>query len=112
MDAARTYYQVSSASRETQKEGSLDTTTNAVIATLDTLLWQTLASVMIPGAVINMVVKTSRFAIAHTKPPPSPVTIWIPTVCGLASIPLIIHPIDNAVDFMLDRSTRKLFSSV
>lgn len=28
---------------------------------------------------------------------------WIPTIVGLASIPLIIKPIDHAVDFAMER---------
>ena len=80
----------------------------AGIATFDTLLWQSLASVMIPGLAINLVVKASRFAVAR-----SPVSLpvfaskWLPTASGIGSIPLIIHPIDSFVDFTLDNSTRE-----
>ena len=79
----------------------------AGIATFDTLLWQSLASVMIPGLAINVIVKASRFAVAR-----SPLTLpalaskWLPTAAGIGSIPLIIHPIDSFVDFTLDNSTR------
>ena len=31
-----------------------------------------------------------------------------PTLCGLAAIPLIIHPIDRAVDWGMDETLRKL----
>lgn len=76
----------------------------ALIATCDTLLWQCLASVMIPGATINAVVRLSRFAVASRA---KPVSTWFPTAAGLSSIPFIVHPIDNAVDFFLDNTTRK-----
>eukprot|EP01082_Thalassiosira_pseudonana_P000553 g558.t1.2.5e174188 g558 g558.t1 contig10:287473-288035(-) len=81
--------------------------TRAAIATFDTLLWQSLASVAIPGGVINMVVKASRFAVARSVGLPAIITKWLPTASGLGSIPFIITPIDNAVDFALDNSTRK-----
>ena len=79
----------------------------AGIATFDTLLWQSLASVLIPGLAINVIVRASRFAVAR-----SPLTLptlaskWLPTAAGIGSIPLIIHPIDSFVDFTLDNSTR------
>ena len=33
---------------------------------------------------------------------------FAPTVIGLAVIPLIIHPIDTGVDFVMDRTIRKV----
>ena len=89
------------------KETKISREYRAGIATFDTLLWQSLASVMIPGLAINVIVKASRFVVAR-----SPVTLpalaskWLPTAAGIGSIPLIIHPIDSFVDFTLDNSTR------
>lgn len=89
------------------KETKISREYRAGIATFDTLLWQSLASVMIPGLAINVIVKASRFAVAR-----SPLTLpalaskWLPTAAGIGSIPLIIHPIDSFVDFTLDNSTR------
>lgn len=77
----------------------------AGIATFDTLLWQSLASVMIPGLTINLIVKASRFAVARTALP-AMVAKWFPTACGIGSIPIIVHPIDSFVDFSMDNSTR------
>lgn len=77
-------------------------------ATTDTILWQTLASVMIPGATINIIVKACRSAIR--KSPlilPYMVGDWLPTIAGLGSIPLIVCPIDEAVDVLLDNTTRQ-----
>jgi hypothetical protein len=64
-----------------------------------------LASVMIPGATINMIVKASRLAASSAKLPVT-AAAWGPTGVGLASIPFIIRPIDNAVDYLLDNTTR------
>ncbi len=62
----------------------------------------------IPGGVINLIVRSSRFAVARSVGLPVMVSKWLPTAAGLGSIPFIITPIDNCVDFTLDNSTRKL----
>jgi len=72
----------------------------------DVVIWQLLASVIIPGFTINRIcwavgkgLKMSKFR--------HPLAKWIPTITGLLSIPLIIHPIDHAVDVLMDESYRK-----
>ena len=60
---------------------------------------------MIPGATINAIVKASRFAVSKTSLP-SVMAKWGPTGIGLASIPIIIQPIDHGVDYLLDNTTR------
>jgi fission process protein 1 len=60
---------------------------------------------MIPGATINCIVKASRFAVARASLPVV-AAAWGPTGVGLLSIPIIIKPIDNAVDYLLDNTTR------
>ena len=62
----------------------------------------------IPGGVINVIVRSARFTMARSVGLPAMVSKWAPTACGLGSIPFIIHPIDNLVDFALDNTTRKL----
>ena len=39
---------------------------------------------------------------------PAPVRRWGPTLAGLAVIPLIVHPIDHAVDWLMDQTYRPL----
>lgn len=80
----------------------------AAIVGFDTLLWQGLASVAIPGGIINMIVRSSRFAVARTTGLPILISRWLPTAMGLGSVPIIITPIDNFVDYALDNSTRKM----
>jgi hypothetical protein len=41
---------------------------------------------------------------------PAVVSKWLPTAVGLGSIPIIITPIDNLVDYTLDNTTRKLLN--
>lgn len=36
---------------------------------------------------------------------------WTPTAVGLGVIPFIVHPIDNFVDALLDKTTRKWLRS-
>jgi fission process protein 1 len=83
--------------------------TDAVVSTVDTLIWQSLASVAIPGAIINAIVKASRFAVAKSPMAlPTLISTWLPTAVGLGSVPLIIHPIDGAVDLLMDSTYRKI----
>ena len=114
-------YQSASKARSSSSTTSESNTTNsrtnsptlkAIITTTDTLIWQCLASVMIPGATINTIVKASRFAI-QKSPVVVPVVAakWIPTTLGLGSIPIIIHPIDHGVDYLLDNTLRKVIST-
>lgn len=65
------------------------------------------ASVLIPGGVINLIVRASRFSVAKTTLSPL-FQKWLPTGVGIGSIPLIIHPIDSFVDFAMDNTTRKI----
>jgi len=79
---------------------------SALACTCDTMLWQCLASVMIPGTTINVIVRLSTVIVTKIRVS-SKISKWFPTFCGLGSIPLIIHPIDQAVDFILDNTTRR-----
>lgn len=64
------------------------------------------ASVLIPGGIINVIVRVSRFAVTNTALSKT-LKKWIPTGVGISSIPIIIHPIDTFVDVALDNTTRK-----
>jgi mitochondrial fission process protein 1 len=76
----------------------------------DVVIWQIAASVAIPGFTINRIcwavgkgIKAAKFKHKFGK--------WLPTIIGLMSIPLIIHPIDSGVDFLMDESYRKYLMS-
>ena len=84
----------------------------AATGAFDTLLWQSLASVMIPGATINAIVRAARFAVPRLSPAvalPVAVAKWLPTATGLGSIPLIVRPIDHGVDHLLDNTARQFY---
>ncbi|XP_033169699.1 mitochondrial fission process protein 1 [Drosophila mauritiana] len=70
----------------------------------DVFCWQMLASVAIPGLVINRITWATKTLLSKA---PMPVLKTVPTLVGLASIPLIIHPIDSMVDRLMDATYRK-----
>lgn len=81
-------------------------------ALIDTLLWQAFASVIIPGITINRICWTSAATLRRTLPRTPPlIRGWIVTGVGLSSIPLIVKPIDKAVDWALDKTYRKYANS-
>ena len=78
------------------------------IAAFDTLVWQALASVIIPGFTINRICAASLFSLARVAPRvPLTTRKWITTAVGLGVIPFIVHPIDTLVHFGMDNTTRK-----
>ena len=67
------------------------------VAVVDTLLWQGLASVVVPGVTINRLCAASRLLLQRygaTKLS-GPLRRWTVVAIGLGSIPAIIHPIDR-----------------
>ncbi|XP_017148418.2 mitochondrial fission process protein 1 [Drosophila miranda] len=70
----------------------------------DVFSWQMMASVIIPGLVINRITWASRMMLRKA---PVGILKTVPTLIGLASIPLIIHPIDSLVDRIMDETYRK-----
>nr|XP_044988727.1 mitochondrial fission process protein 1 isoform X1 [Jaculus jaculus] len=89
-----------------------DRSTRMTVAVVDTFVWQALASVAIPGFTINRVCAASLYVLGTATRWPVAVRKWTTTVLGLLTIPVIIHPIDRSVDFLLDSSLRKLYPSV
>ena len=75
---------------------TLSAPVSTTAATVDTLLWQGLASVVIPGLTINRLCAGSRvlFNRYTTKVLSRQVRQWLVKGVGLCCIPLIIHPID------------------
>ena len=75
-----------------------------LVEAVDTLLWQGLASVAVPGIVINRVVAV----VGHYGPLQH--RAWLPTAVGLASIPFIIRPIDHLIDVLMDGYVRPMYA--
>ena len=70
---------------------------------LETLIWQMLASVFWPGSIIRVVVNAT-----HAVVPTDDALAFLPTLAGLAAIPLIVRPIDGTVDQLMENSIAKI----
>jgi fission process protein 1 len=79
----------------------------ATVEFIDCLTWQTAASVAVPGFAINRLVFFSGLLTKNLAY--GPARRWLPTLIGLGAIPLIIHPIDHGVHYVMDNSVRKLY---
>ncbi|XP_046963700.1 mitochondrial fission process protein 1 [Vanessa cardui] len=82
---------------------------NVVVETGDALIWQTLASVAIPGFVINRICAFTQNYLKKnvSKIPPKPRSL-ITVAVGLASIPIIVKPIDMSVTMLMNLTYRRL----
>ncbi|CAK9819355.1 Mitochondrial fission process protein 1 [Anthophora plagiata] len=95
---------------KTYRKSEIETPSNAaqntLLAMTDTLLWQSFASILIPGFTINRICNAVQFVQRKSNI----LAIkgrWIPTVIGLAVIPFIIHPIDCIVDEAMNVTYRQ-----
>jgi len=83
------------------------------LAAFDTLVWQALASVIVPGFTINRLCAASLVGLARALPSVAENTRkWATTGIGLGVIPFIVHPIDSFIHFAMDNSTRKYIGGV
>merc|ERR1712157_230075 len=90
------------------KEPGADTS-KVAIAAVDTLLWQALASVIIPGFTINRICAASLYTMGRAIPNVSLNSRkWATTAIGLGVIPFIVHPIDSFVHIAMDKTTRQI----
>jgi len=102
------------AKRMAKKVPEDDMSRNKLIAyaAVDTLLWQALASVIIPGFTINRICALSLHTMGKVIPQVSLNSRkWATTAIGLGVIPFIVHPIDSFVHLAMDNSTRKITGS-
>ncbi|XP_013144779.1 PREDICTED: mitochondrial fission process protein 1 isoform X1 [Papilio polytes] len=81
-----------------------------LIETGDALIWQTLASVIIPGYAINRICHHSQLYFKkHYRRFPILAINLMTVGVGLISIPFIVHPIDNGVTILMDLTYRRWF---
>lgn len=74
---------------------------------VDTLVWQALASVIIPGFTINRVCALSLFLLKRYTSMPLNACKWTTTGVGLGCIPFIVSPIDHGVHTLMDKTLRQ-----
>lgn len=72
----------------------------------DALVWQSLASVVVPGLTINRLCWLTRLMLCKAFRIRYNSSKYISVAVGLAAIPFIIKPIDNTVDHCLDLTLR------
>ena len=85
----------------TTKEGQ-----SWVLRFVDGLLWQSFASVLIPGFAINRVVSLTSTALKA-----NPRGKVIASGVGLVSIPVIVGPIDRGVEWGMDKTVRRILGT-
>lgn len=73
---------------------------------MDTLVWQGLASVAVPGFTINRLCKVTAWLLRRQGKLPPALQGWATTAVGLAAIPFIIRPIDAGVHIAMDATLR------
>tara|TARA_R110000796_G_scaffold82975_2_gene181913 strand:- start:1245 stop:1685 length:441 start_codon:yes stop_codon:yes gene_type:complete len=66
----------------------------------ETLTWQIFASVVWPGGVIKCIYKFVEY-LTHSD------SGYIPTLVTISMIPLIVRPIDTAVDIFMEKTMSK-----
>jgi len=80
----------------------------SLVAGADALIWQTIASVALPGFTINRFVTLAEIGCEAQAQAGSVVAEYFPTVLGLSLIPLVCKPLDELADFGLDATLRPL----
>lgn len=92
-------------------------TRTCIINMADCFIWQTLASVAIPGFVINRTVSVAQYFLhsfrnysySHAFFGGRLPIKFVPVFVGLSTIPFIVHPIDDATTTIMEYSFRRVF---
>jgi len=91
------------------KKEPADTVQHKVgVAAGDALLWQTMASVLFPGIILDAARLTTCRFVSHACASRH----WVrtaPAIVALAILPFIIDPIDNVTDQIMDKTYRPIF---
>ena len=82
--------------------------TKAAKVGADCLVWQTFASVLIPGFTINRICFTSLLFLNKVNKSNLRFNKMLTTAIGLGSIPVIIHPIDHFCHQAMDLTLRPI----
>jgi mitochondrial fission process protein 1 len=80
-----------------------DKITDTLRISVETLTWQMLASVFWPGSIIRVIVNMAAHMSGDDHQ-------YLPTLVGLAAIPLIVKPIDTTVDKLMETSISKVIN--
>ena len=77
---------------------------------IDTIIWQSLATIIIPSYVIHKIVYFTKDLIKDVEIINKYKILkdYLPSVVGILSIFFIMQPIDDLVDYIMDNTIRKL----
>jgi fission process protein 1 len=97
-----------------KKKDDVNRSWNVADKTSDTLIWQLLASVTVPAYIINRTVHASGLILNRFVRPDSHIRgrgifKLVPTLVGLATIPILPHVLDPAIDKTMDYTSRPMF---
>lgn len=83
---------------------------NKVSKFIDTIIWQSLATILIPSYVIHKIVFFTKDLIKDIEIINKYKILkdYLPSVIGILSIFFIMQPIDDLVDYVMDNTIRKL----
>lgn len=98
---AATYVMMDTVDKTKKKYDETDDMEEASKVAIDTCTWQMLASVFWPGSFIRLVVTASTMHKIEGFD-------YLPTILGLLTIPLIVKPIDETVDVIMEKSVSKV----
>lgn len=98
---AATYVLMDTIDKTKKKYDETDDMEEASKVAIDTCTWQMLASVFWPGSFIRLVVTASTMHKIEGFD-------YLPTLLGLLTIPLIVKPIDETVDVIMEKSVSKV----
>ena len=82
---------------------------NKISKFIDTLIWQSFATIIIPSYVIHKIVYFTKDLIKDIEILNKYETVryYLPSMIGILSIFVIMQPIDDLVDFIMDNTIRK-----
>ncbi|KAG8282691.1 mitochondrial fission process protein 1-like [Homalodisca vitripennis] len=80
---------------------------NPILKAADALIWQSLATILIPGFVVELAAKGSGMLVHHLQVS-KPMSRYIPLGMVLMAMPIFGDSIDRTVDLVLDNTTRPL----
>ena len=76
----------------------------------DTFTWHIFASMVLPAITIHAIVDNAKKLISKRNIQNKQILKFGPTLIGLSSIPLIIHPLDHFTDYLMDYTFRMAYS--
>ena len=89
-----------------------DQNKRAMIKCIDQSSFHSMASLLFPSIAIHSVVKYTdkglNLAVARGLKLPG-FARFLPSILGIASIPFIIHPLDELADLVMDNTLRKIY---